>query len=68
MANQMSDYWTNFAKRADPNGPGLPQWPQFKDRNAPPFAIGESKDGPSVETLNGFDANYAKILATLGLK
>jgi para-nitrobenzyl esterase len=68
VANQMSDYWTNFAKKADPNGPGLPPWPQFKDRNVLPFAIGESKDGPSVETLNGFDAAYAKILATLGVK
>ena len=23
-------YWSNFAKRANPNGPELPEWPQYQ--------------------------------------
>jgi para-nitrobenzyl esterase len=37
----MSSYWTNFAKRGNPNGPGLPQWPEFDGRKQQVMQLGE---------------------------
>jgi para-nitrobenzyl esterase len=31
ISDAMASYWTNFAKRGDPNGEGVPAWPAFSD-------------------------------------
>lgn len=32
LADQMSSYWANFIKTGNPNGPGLPHWPEENDQ------------------------------------
>lgn len=29
LSDVMGDYWLNFTKNGDPNGEGLPEWPEF---------------------------------------
>ncbi|MDQ8203492.1 carboxylesterase family protein [Pelagicoccus sp. SDUM812003] len=33
ISDTVSTYWTNFAKRGDPNGPSVPEWPEYTLEN-----------------------------------
>ena len=41
LASDMSTYWTNFAKYGDPNGAGLPIWPEFSASTQQVMQLGD---------------------------
>lgn len=48
MAQEMSTYWTNFAKTGNPNGAGLPHWPRY--RSSMDALMDFSDNGPVAKT------------------
>jgi para-nitrobenzyl esterase len=61
ISETVSSYWTNFAKRGDPNGPGLPAWPRFTERDGQVMHFrDEARPGPvpSAAALRVLDAYF----------
>lgn len=51
LASLMSSYWTNFAKRGDPNGENLPPWPPYSEQNPKHIVLGDTTQ--PAEDLHG---------------
>ena len=54
---QTQAYWTNFAKTSDPNGAGLPAWPQTSAST--PKTLVVSDDG--TKAVDGFRKNQLML-------
>lgn len=48
LSNTLASYWTNFARTGDPNGAGLPAWPQYRENPAQVMELGK-RIGPIPE-------------------
>jgi para-nitrobenzyl esterase len=62
ISEAMATYWTNFAKRGDPNGEGVPTWPAFSDENPVVMHLNKTpRTGPvpSADALKVLDAYFA---------
>lgn len=62
ISETVATYWTNFTKHGHPNGPGVPEWPQFTEANRQVMWFrNEARPGPvpSAEALEVLDGYFA---------
>ena len=64
LADAMSSYWVNFAATGNPNGEGLPDWPQFATTTPRVLYLDDpiaSGDVANLKSLQVFDAVYDQV-------
>jgi para-nitrobenzyl esterase len=62
VSDEVSSYWTNFAKTGDPNGAGLPTWPAFTDANQQAMNLNDPSKAipePNIEKLQVLEGYFA---------
>jgi para-nitrobenzyl esterase len=65
LAATMSSYWINFITKGDPNGQGLPSWPQIRDINSKVMVFGDTAQAeaaPPVDKLKFYSAAYQRMM------
>jgi para-nitrobenzyl esterase len=66
LADTMSSYWVNFITKGDPNGNGLPRWPEFKDlMSGRVMVLGDTVQAESTAPtakLSFYQAAYQRLL------
>ena len=61
LADAMIQYWVQFAKTGDPNGEGLPEWPEFVIDSAQYLELGEA-----IKIGSGLRHEVLEVLDRIG--
>jgi para-nitrobenzyl esterase len=69
VADMVASYWVNFARSGNPNGPGLPSWPEHAGLDSINAAILDANPAeeqlPTLEQMEGFEAALQQQLQQL---
>ena len=60
LSQRMTGYWTNFAKTGNPNGPGLPTWPQYNSATEPTLTLDDQ-----IGVINNYHDQQCAVLDTI---
>ena len=58
LAKIMSAYWVNFVRTGNPNGPGLPQWPAYDQKDAGVMLLDTKPVAGTLPDKAGIDFLY----------
>lgn len=62
LSEMIQAYWIHFADKGDPNGPGLPDWPNFTEEDQKVLYFDDAaaaRPVPNLEKLKAYDAYYS---------
>jgi para-nitrobenzyl esterase len=66
LSEAMTSYWVNFAAAGDPNGKGLPVWPQFKGVSGKTMILGdkvEAGEPLDASRIALYDFAFARLMS-----
>ncbi|MBD1393662.1 carboxylesterase/lipase family protein [Mucilaginibacter glaciei] len=62
LAETISSYWVNFARTGNPNGPVLPNWPEYNTTTAQTMILGEKPAAVTLPDKAALDYTVKEIM------